>query len=479
MSAAHGSTALEIRELERAIERIVDKALAMGLDPFPMRYEICPAEILYTFGAYGMPIRFSHWSFGKAFYRMKMSYDYGMSKIYELVINSDPCYAFLLETNSLLQNKVIAAHVLAHSDFFKRNWRFRNTNRQMVWTMAAFAERVRRYEQRYGRDRVERFLDAALALHEQIDPFPARQGRRGVPEGQSPEGGQGEAGRRGSRGADPLDPYRDLWDLDRHLPGRAEEKPPEPASAEEPRPPARCRDLLLFLMEKAPDLEDWQRDILSSIRAEALYFRPQMETKILNEGWASFWHARILRELDLTPEESVEFARLHAAVLAPNPYHLNPYHVGFYLLTRLEQKLGLEKLFEIRELETDVSFLRNYLDEQAVEDLDLYLYRKEGDGYRVTAAHREWEQVRDGIVRLITDGGVPYIYAEDHDFGKRGELHLTHGYEGVELDTHYLTRTLPHVHHIWGRPVHLDTVEDGRQVRYTCTGEGQVERKVL
>jgi stage V sporulation protein R len=130
----------DLKALERAIEEITEIAVGFGLDFYPMRYEICPADIIYTFGAYGMPTRFSHWSFGKAFHRMKLQYDLGLSKIYELVINSNPCYAFLLKGNSLTQNKLIVAHVLAHCDFFKNNVRFSNTSRDMVEKMAASAE---------------------------------------------------------------------------------------------------------------------------------------------------------------------------------------------------------------------------------------------------------------------------------------------------------------------------------------------------
>ena len=153
--------------LAAALEEIHEKAEQFGLDGFPMRYEICPPDVLYTFGAYGMPARFNHWSFGKAFHRMKMQYDFNLSRIYELVINSDPCYAFLLDANTLLQNKVIAAHVLAHSDFFKHNYRFAGTSRSMLETMSIHAARIRRYEMRYGRERVERLLDAVLALQDQ------------------------------------------------------------------------------------------------------------------------------------------------------------------------------------------------------------------------------------------------------------------------------------------------------------------------
>ncbi|MDF2607994.1 MAG: SpoVR family protein [Bacillales bacterium] len=153
-----------MNELERSIGEITEIAKGFGLDFFPMRYEVCPAEVLYTIGAYGMPTRFSHWSFGKQFHKMKMQYDIGLSKIYELVINSNPCYAFLLDTNSLIQNKLIVAHVLAHCDFFKNNVRFSKTNRDMVESMSATADRIRDYEVRYGQKKVERFMSMLILL---------------------------------------------------------------------------------------------------------------------------------------------------------------------------------------------------------------------------------------------------------------------------------------------------------------------------
>jgi stage V sporulation protein R len=452
----------EVADLEAAIDRIVEIAREFGLDFFAMRYEICPADIIYTFGAYAMPTRFSHWSFGKAFHQMKLQYDYGMSKIYELVINSDPCYAFLLDSNSLLQNKLIAAHVLAHCDFFKNNYRFRDTNRQMVASMAAFANRVRQYEHDLGKDRVERFLDAVLAIHEHVDPYPARQAEQTA----------GTTNLSQGRRAEPETPYDDLWALDQI--GRQ----PQATSSDgrSTNKPGPTRDLLMFILERCPDLEDWQRDVISSLRNEMLYFRPQMETKIMNEGWASFWHARIMRELDLTTDESVEFARMHAAVLAPSRFHLNPYHVGFHIFEDIEKRYGRERMFEVRELETDVSFIRNYLTKDLCEQLDLFLYAKQGDEWRVTATG--WEKVRDGIVQQISNCGIPYIYAEDHDYQRRGELYLRHGYEGVELDTLYLKKTLPHIYHIWQRPVHLETVEDGQQTRYSYDGQ-EIQRRTV
>jgi stage V sporulation protein R len=447
--------------LQEAIDHIVEKAQAFGLDFYEMRYEVCPADIIYTFGAYAMPTRFSHWSFGKSFHQMKTQYDYGMSKIYELVINSDPCYAFLLDSNSLLQNKLIAAHVLAHCDFFKNNYRFRSTNRQMVHAMASFANRVLQYEQDLGRAKVERFLDAVLAIHEHVDPHSGSGGGSGRPEAQAP-----------LRAASKEEsPYDDLWSLDSigkvTAPAPAPEQPPKPAAS---------RDLLLFIMERCPDLQDWQRDILSSLRNEMLYFRPQMETKIMNEGWASIWHARIMREMDLTPDESLEFARMHAGVLAPSRFQLNPYHLGFHMFEDIERRYGREKIFEVREVDSDVSFIRNYLTKELVEKLDLFLFAKQGDEWRITATG--WEKVRDGIVRQITNCGFPYMYAEDHDYNRRGELYLRHAFEGVELDSIYVKKTLPHVYHLWQRPVHLETFEDNHRVQYSYNGQ-EVERRLL
>ncbi|ANB59403.1 spoVR like family protein [Anoxybacillus amylolyticus] len=259
----------DLKALERAIAEITEIAEGFGLDFYPMRYEICPADIIYTFGAYGMPTRFSHWSFGKQFYKMKLHYDLGLSKIYELVINSDPCYAFLLDSNSLIQNKLIVAHVLAHSDFFKNNIRFSNTKRDMVESMAATAERIKQYEHHYGKLEVEKFLDAVLAIQEHIDPSLLRPKLSWTLE--DTEVYEEEQVK--------PSPYDDLWSLDK----RNKTAPP-PRKKRRKLPPQPEKDVLLFIEEYSRELDDWQRDIMTMMREEMLYFWPQLETKIMNEG---------------------------------------------------------------------------------------------------------------------------------------------------------------------------------------------------
>ncbi len=161
----------EIKELEKAVEQIWEVARRFGLDPYPTNFEIVPATVMYEVGSYALPGRYSHWTFGKTYHRMKTMYDFGLSKIYEVVINTNPSYGFLLETNSPTQNKLVIAHVLGHVDFFKNNTYFSKTNRRMVESVSTHSQRIMDYEFKHGRKTVERFLDAVLAIEEHIDPY--------------------------------------------------------------------------------------------------------------------------------------------------------------------------------------------------------------------------------------------------------------------------------------------------------------------
>ncbi|MDM5192194.1 stage V sporulation protein SpoVR [Bacillus hominis] len=466
------------KALQYAIAEITEIATGFGLDFYPMRYEICPAEIIYTFGAYGMPTRFSHWSFGKQFFRMKLQYDLGLSKIYELVINSDPCYAFLLDTNSLIQNKLIVAHVLAHCDFFKNNIRFSNTKRDMVESMSATAERVKAYEHKYGKAEVETFLDAVLAIQEHIDPSLMRPKLAwSIDDLEEEEVDKKKASQ-----------YDDLWNLDdRH-------KTRERSNIRKKKkiPPQPEKDLLLFIEEYSRELEEWQRDILTMMREEMLYFWPQLETKIMNEGWASYWHQRILREMDLTSSEAIEFAKLNAGVVQPSKTSINPYYLGIKMFEDIEERYnnpteemkrrgvkpgsGRDKIFEVREIEWDVSFLRNYLNKELVMREDMYLFQRQGKEYKVI--DKEWENVRDQLVNMRTNGGFPYLVVEDGDYLKNGELYIKHSYEGIELDLKYLEKVLPYLHQLWGRTVHMESIVESKGVVFSYDGK-MVHRKYV
>jgi stage V sporulation protein R len=259
----------EVRELEKALDQIWDIATnKFGLDPFPTRFEVVPSTVMYEIGSYALPGRYSHWTFGKAYHKMKTMYDFGLSKIYEVVINSNPAYAFLLENNSLLQNKLVIAHVLGHVDFFKHNAYFSHTNRRMIDDAAIHARRINEYEFKYGRKVVEDFLDAVLSIEEHIDPyFFIKKDAREEKDNE--------------RRAAPPRPFDDLISAqEREAIAKAE------AAKEQDKQKQPEKDIVWFVMQNSPVLQPWQRDVISMIHDEMLYFVPQMQTKTLNEGWA-------------------------------------------------------------------------------------------------------------------------------------------------------------------------------------------------
>jgi len=454
----------EVQELEKAVEEIWEVATTrFGLDPFPVRFEIVPASVMYEVGSYALPGRYSHWTFGKAYHRMKMMYDFGLSKIYEVVINSNPSYAFLLETNSPTQNKMVIAHVLGHIDFFKNNVYFSKTNRRMVDEAALHARRMSEYEFKYGRKVVEEFLDAVLSIEEHIDPnFFIKK---------PVEQREDEADKKPQRREGPYDDLLSKAEIEKTTSTDETADRRHKPSIDVPE-----KDLIYFMMKHSPSLEPWQRDVMAMLHEEMEYFIPQLQTKIMNEGWASIWHSRIMRELDLPTDEHLEFAELHAGVVSPHKGQLNPYYLGYKIFEDIEKRWdnptdeerekfgrrggeGRDKMFEVRELDNDISFLRNYLTEEMCEELDLFVYELVDDEDR-TVTEKRWERVRDQITANKTNFGFPYIEVVDGDYDGNRELYLMHRFEGVELDMKYARKTLEYVYKLWGRDVHLETQVD-------------------
>jgi stage V sporulation protein R len=447
MTAAETLPVDQDRALADAIERIWQEAQTIGLRPHPTHFELVPATVLYEVGSYLMPGRFSHWTHGKMYQMQRTMYDYGLNKIYELVINTNPCWAFLLESNTLIQNKLVVAHVLGHSDFFANNAYFARTSRRMLETVNLNAQRIRGYEFRHGRLEVERLLDAVLSIQEHVDPYVVDDGVEDADSGAATP-----AAKRPGR-------YDDLWQLNE------QSKAPEPAASRrrDPRltPKEPHRDLLRFIGVHSPVLDDWERDVVGIVRAEMLYFFPQMQTKIVNEGWATLMHATILHRLDLPHDEFVDFADLHAGVVQPGARRINPYHLGYEMLKAINRRHGGDdetiaaELFDLRETVSDLSLVRNELTKELVEDLDLYVYRREDD--ELVIADKDWEAVRDRLVTDLTGYGFPIIVAVDGDYEGRRELFLRHEWTGKPLDLAFSRKTLEHIYRLWGRKIWLET----------------------
>ncbi|MEL6716546.1 MAG: SpoVR family protein, partial [Planctomycetota bacterium] len=308
----HGPT-LPTRLLEAA-HASEAAALDAGLTFYDVVFEMLDAADVNAVAAYGgFPVRYSSWRFGMEYERLARGHDWGLSKIYELVINHDPTIAYLVRSNTLLEQKLVMAHVFGHADFFRNNAWFAPTERRMLERFDEHARRVQTHVDARGPDAVERFLDAALSLEPLIDPYGPMKRSRAASVAQM------SAAERGRRALEALCGGEDV-------PVESPHRSPF--------------DVMRYLLEHAP-LEGWERDLLSIVADEAEYFLPQRMTKIINEGWASFWHSRLLTTGLLEASEVVDFADCHSGATSTAPGRLNPYKLGIDLFRHAE-RAGLD-----------------------------------------------------------------------------------------------------------------------------------------
>lgn len=449
-------------ELRAHAQRIEAIARDAGLDFFPTVFEMLDARDVNAVAAFGgFPVRYPSWRFGMEYERLEKGYSWGLSKIYELVINNDPTYAYLVRSNSDMEQKLVMAHVFGHADFFKHNVWFGPTERHMLDRMANHGTRLRRYIDRYGQDTVEEFLDRALSLDNLIDPFLPLRGRlQGRVDTRMPEG-MLERARRSfeaafDEGAEDV-PAAELVE--------AVESTAQAPSSNDRLP---TYDVLGFLAEHAP-LTRWQRDIVRLTRAEAYYFMPQRMTKIINEGWASFWHSRILTGGVLAPSEIIDFADCHSGATLVQPGQLNPYKLGIELFRHAEES-GLD-IFRLRRVHNDASFIDEVFDESFAQKNQLFIYGRNHRTGRTEVLDRDWIEVKQKLLQQLAWGGLPQIELVDDDFEGREELHLVHRHDGRDLDLRAAGETLRQVALLWGRPAHLSTSEEGQGRRLTSDGQ--------
>jgi stage V sporulation protein R len=500
----HRTLPPEIKAVQQEMEGI---ARSYGLDVFETIFEVLDYEELSMFAAYGgFPVRYPHWRFGAEYNELMKSYSYGLSKIYEMVINTNPCYAYLLSANSMMDQKLVIAHVYGHCDFFKNNAWFSPTNRRMLDEMANHAARVNRYVDRFGYEVVEEFIDACLSLENLIDPHAPHIRRRpdkvkvaAEAERKRREREKEDLGLPESRGKFQAKEYMDAFInppdvLAREEAARKQQEDEREKTRSFPDEPQR--DVLLFLLEHAP-LKPWQHDVLAIVRDEAYYFAPQGQTKIMNEGWASYWHSKIMTRHGLTDAEIIDYADHHSGTMAMSPQRLNPYKIGIELFKDIEDRwnkgqfgsewdecdnadakrnwdkhvgLGRDKIFEVRRVHNDVTFIDTYLTEDFCRKHKLFsfAYNEMSGNYEI--ASREFAAIKQQFLFNLTNHGRPFIYVKDGNYMNRGELYLWHDYQGVELKQDYARDTLTNLHRLWGRPVHIETVVDDEETVLSYNG---------
>jgi stage V sporulation protein R len=401
---------------------------------------------------YGLPVRMPHWSFGARYIYQLLQRHMGYSRLFEVVFPGNPGRAYLASSNGLADNTLVAAHVLGHADFSKNNLLFRRSQDQgsehIIEHAASHARQIERDIEAHGFNAVERVLDAALSLEQYIDLD------RGLRREMYPEYTPVPA-------TAPDDTFRTRFatlDTD-------EKAVPNARRTRAAVPPHPEKDLLWFIATYAPDMESWERDIFLAVRAESFYFYPVYATQTMNEGWASYWHARLLREADFIPQDTyLDAIKCHSDVVRPVAAEeqialaVNPYHLGFTLWEEIIKQGGIDAARQIMREDDDFSFLRNNLTRELAADMGLFRYKKQSNG-PVKVLAEDIDELRETLLHDKYNFGAPRVSVAE--VRSDGTLVLEHNSDIDKrgLDTDCARKVLDYVTHVWRRPVVLRTVD--------------------
>ena len=450
------------QEWRTLVPRLEQLARGLGLDFHPVEFEAVPDSFMMEIAVYGLPVRMPHWSFGVRYIYQLIQRHMGHSRLFEVVFPGNPGHAYLSAGNGLAENVLVSAHVFGHADFSRNNLLFRRCQGQVseriVEHAAQHARQIQHAIDTYGVERVEAVLDAALALEQHID---VDQPLRRAPYPQYLEPAKAladDAFRRRFAALDPASPAADATG-----PQRA------------PLPPHPERDLLWFVAQYAPQMESWERDVFLAVREESFYFYPVFATQIMNEGWASYWRARLLREADFIPQQAyLDAIRCHSEVVRPVAadeqvaLSVNPYHLGFSLWEHIVAQRGLDAAFAIRVEDDDFAFIRNHLTRDLAEELGLFRYRAR-DG-KVTVLQTDLDALHEAILAPKYNFGAPAVFARRVCADGALELWHDHRLDGRGLDLERSRKVLEYLQRLWRRPVRLVTTdEDGAELELSVT----------
>lgn len=450
---------MEEDTLRGYLRRLEDMARSLGLDFYPVEFEVVPPSFMMEVAVYGLPVRMAHWSFGVRYIYELVQHRMGHSRIFEVVFPGNPSQAYMSNTNSLQENTLVVAHVLGHADFAKNNLSFKTARDQVghriVEQAAVHAHQIEQSISEHGVKGVEEVLDAALALEQHIDnskslrrPLFAKYLK-----------------------SNPILSKDEFKKRFTNLPGESAPTLLKPKYRRAPIPPHPEYDLLWFVAHYAPELDDWERDIFLAVREESFYFHPLFCCNIMNEGWASYWHAKLLREASFLPdEEYVDAMKTHSDVVRPFAGEhevalaLNPYHLGFSLWDKIIEEQGLDNARKIMQEEEDTGFVRNYLDADMAKQLGLFTYTAKRGG-EINVEEWDIDALHEAILRPKYNFGTPRVYISELQTDGTLVLRQDHLFDGRGLDTHSARKVLGYISKVWRRPVLL----------YTANAQGQEE----
>ncbi|KIA79528.1 SpoVR family protein [Chromobacterium piscinae] len=476
-----------VGEYDRAIREIaVDE---FKLDVYPNQLEIITAEqMMDAYASVGMPVNYHHWSYGKHFVSTEKSYKRGqMGLAYEIVINSNPCIAYLMEENSMTMQALVIAHAAyGHNSFFKGNYLFRSwTDASAIIDYLVFAKSyIMKCEERYGIDEVEELLDSCHALMNYgVDRYKRPQ-KLSLAQ---------EQARQEEREQYLQMQVNDLW---RTIPKRDKDD----AGKSAPRFPTEPQENLLYFIEKsAPLLEPWQREVVRIVRKVAQYFYPQRQTQVMNEGWATFWHYTIMNRLYdkgmITDGAMLEFLQSHTNVVTQPPVTarwysgINPYALGFSMyqdikricqeptdedrawfpdLAGTDWRESLE--FAMRNFK-DESFISQYLSPKLIRDFRFFAIRDDDrdDKLEISCIHDEegYREIRNRLADQYNLGSrEPNIQVWSVNVRGDRSLTLRHTMHNRRpLEEQSAQEVLKHVCRLWGFDVRLESVDGNGEVK--------------
>jgi len=414
-------------------EKIIRIAEDLELDWHPIDYEIIDyAEMLGAMAYTGLPTHYRHWSYGKEYERTHTLYNMGQTGLpYEMIINSNPSIAYLMRENALYIHILTMAHCVGHSDFFKNNRMFKETDpNNIIDSFKSAAKYVRKLieDPSIGIDRVETILDAAHSIKYQVPRTPGIKYKT----------------------------RDELLKLEKEK--MTADSTYIPNLAKTPLRPEY--NLLRFIAENSKTLEEWERNLLLIVEESSKYFIPQALTKVMNEGWACTIHYKIINELNLPDKLHLPFIKLHNQVVRPHLGQLNPYHLGFKLFEKIIEKQGFEEGMTVREVHDDMSFLRFYVDQEFVEEMNYFTYSFKKDKKAITIDDISddvgWEAVRDELIKNVGLNRVPVIFVDEVE--KDNTLCLAHEHDGRDLDLAYSQKVFEHLKTLWKDNVKLVTL---------------------
>jgi stage V sporulation protein R len=495
-------------DLKKLIPTIFQKCKDFGLDFYPTVIQMLSYDEISEVAAYGgFPVRYPHWQWGMEYEELQRGYEYGAHRIYEMVINTSPCYLYCLNSNTILDNVTVIAHALGHNDFFKNNVFFEKTSLNMINQLANHGTRIRKYSSRWGREKVTEFIDHCLRIATLIDPSKAWSSKvikehivKDVRKWKHPKRLHVDETH------DYMEPYinNKTWIDKQNEEIHREELAKELEIFDSP-----TKDVMPFIRDNAP-LKPWQQDIIAMLYQESIYFAPQRSTKMMNEGWASYIDYHIMCKEGLAAlghgenkNSIIEYAKHKMGVLG-GKYSTNPYKLGFSLFLDIEERwnkgrfgpeyenctdlnkklnwdlnlnLGKEKIFEVRKETNDFIAILKYFTPEFCEKHEFFNWKRQPNG-DVKLEDRNFLDIKKGLMLKYMNGGLPEIELVDPNYKGKGYLYLEHKFDGRELYESYLEPVLQSLYYFWKNNVYLSTKnKSGEELIYVCFGseDGSVE----